>query len=56
MPRIFEPYFTTKDTTKGTGLGLYISKVIVEDHMRGTLSVDTNDQGAVFTIALQRSL
>jgi len=50
--RIFHPYFTTKEKTKGTGLGLYMSKVIVEEHMRGKLSVRNNEHGAVFTIEL----
>jgi len=49
--RIFEPYFTTKDPDKGTGLGLYMSKVIME-HMDGRLSVENNDRGAVFTLEL----
>jgi len=49
---IFQPYFTTKEKTKGIGLGLYMSKVIVEDHMCGRLSVRNNEQGAVFTIEL----
>ena len=53
ITRIFEPYFTTKDSNKGTGLGLYMSKVIME-HMGGRLIVKNNDQGAVFTIELPR--
>jgi signal transduction histidine kinase len=52
MERIFEPYFTTKDPAKGTGLGLYMSKVIIEDHMNGKLSVRNDGRGAVFTIEL----
>ena len=50
--RIFDPYFTTKDPTKGTGLGLYMSKVIVEDHMRGKLSAENAETGAIMTIEL----
>ena len=52
MGSIFAPYFTTKDPTKGTGLGLYMSKVIVEDHMQGKLSADNGEGGAIFTIEL----
>jgi PAS domain S-box-containing protein len=52
IDRIFHPYFTTKEKTKGTGLGLYMSKVIVEDHMSGKLSVGNNGHGAIFTIKL----
>ncbi len=50
--RLFEPYFTTKEQAKGTGLGLYMSKVIIEDHMDGTIAVANGAEGAVFTIAL----
>jgi len=52
--RIFEPYFTTKDPSKGTGLGLYMSSVIVKDHMQGNVSATNRAQGAVFTIELPR--
>jgi two-component system NtrC family sensor kinase len=50
--RVFEPYFTTKPTGFGTGVGLAVSLGIVEAH-GGTLTVDCPvDGGAVFTIAL----
>ena len=52
IDRIFEPYFTTKDTAKGTGMGLYMSKVIVEEHLNGMLTAKNNEGGATFTIAL----
>ena len=48
--RIFEPYYTTKDEGVGTGIGLYMSKMIVEDNMHGTLSVKNIDDGAEFTM------
>ncbi|MHB8846591.1 MAG: sensor histidine kinase [Nitrospirota bacterium] len=53
--RVFEPYFTTKDPAKGTGLGLYMSTVIVKDHMQGRLTVRNSGQGAVFTIELPQA-
>ena len=48
--RIFEPYFTTKEQGKGTGMGLYVSKMIIEDNMGALLKVSNEDDGAVFII------
>jgi C4-dicarboxylate-specific signal transduction histidine kinase len=53
--RVFEPYFTTKDPAKGTGPGLYMSTVIVEDHMQGRLTAKNRGPGAVFTIELPQA-
>ena len=52
--RIFDPYFTTKHKSIGTGLGLYISKMIIEKNMNGTLSVENTQEGAAFTITMEK--
>jgi len=54
IQRIFDPYFTTKHKSMGTGLGLYLSKMIIEKNMGGILSVENKASGAAFHITMEQ--
>ncbi|XOB62880.1 ATP-binding protein [Campylobacterota bacterium DY0563] len=50
--KIFDPYFTTKEEGKGTGIGLYMSKIIIEQNMDGKLVSESIENGTKFIISL----
>jgi signal transduction histidine kinase len=52
IDRLFDPYFTTKERNKGTGIGLFMSKTIIEENMGGKLTVRNTGSGAEFRIVI----
>lgn len=52
IEKIFEPYVTTKEQNEGTGIGLYMAKLIIEKSMKGKLEAQNKKDGAIFTIEI----
>lgn len=52
LPRLFDPYFTTKPEGQGLGLGLYVSRIIIEKNMGGIIFCENTHKGVKFVIEL----
>jgi len=53
MEKIFDPYFSTKVGKNGNGLGLYMSRLVIEEHLHGEITVQNENNGAKFVIRLR---
>ncbi len=52
LDKIYDPYFTTKHKSKGTGLGLYILKMIIEERMKGNVEISSSNSGTLCNISI----
>ena len=54
LEKVFDPYFTTKHKSQGTGLGLYMAKMITQKGLEGELNVCNKQEGASFQVILKK--
>jgi C4-dicarboxylate-specific signal transduction histidine kinase len=54
LEKMYEPYFTTKFESNGTGIGLYMSKMIIENSMEGSLVSQNKENGLLTTIIIEK--
>ncbi len=55
IPHIFEPYFSTKGKN-GTGLGLYMSQMIIEKQLNGKITVQSSKEGTIFSVVIPKNI
>jgi len=55
IDKVFDPYFSTKLEKNGTGLGLYMCQMIINEYHHGTISVENSNEGAIFSIRIKNS-
>ena len=53
IDKIFDPYFTTKSDLNGSGLGLYVSIIVIQEHCKGTIEVKSQDENTQFFITIK---
>lgn len=56
MEKIFLPNYSTKHSSDGSGIGLFMAKKIIEEHHNGSLTVQNKDEGTLFCISLPKVL
>jgi signal transduction histidine kinase len=56
IDKIYDPYFTTKHKSKGTGLGLYILKMIIEESMQGKIEISSSQEATKCSILIPRTV
>jgi len=56
IDKVFEPYFTTKFESDGTGIGLYMAKMIIEDSMNGSIKIENKEDGVLTTIEIPKEI
>ena len=54
LEKVFEPYFSTKHASQGTGLGLFMSRMIIQQSLGGSITASNHEEGALFTIILPK--
>jgi len=52
IDKIYNPYFTTKHESKGTGLGLYILAMLIEKSMQGFVNIENINEGVISTLSI----